>query len=162
MPIVDTLPETPLAFDNDVFTWLRNKNPEIQARVREHFDANSRFPALPAITLFETRNGIAKGLEKGSIKPESLIFIEKRIDELLDIHPVLDFNGPASSIAAHIVNCLGDSKSKKMWYDIMIVATALAHGHGVASGNTRDMVAIGNCLPDDNNLLQLAIWKPKK
>lgn len=73
---------------------------------------------------------------------------------------VLDFDQHAASIAAHIFARLSQSQRNRHWRDILIAATAVAHGYGVATRNKDDFVLIGKDLPDIFPTLYLAIWKP--
>jgi len=158
MPFIEALSETPLAYDNDVFTLLRNKNKSIQERVSIHFTNTKQFPALPAITVFEAFQGLEQNRKK--ITTEEYQFRKGRINELITTHRILDFDEKAAQIAAHVCSELGKSKCNELWYDILIVATVLASRFGLATGNKRHMELIAEHLPKENNLLQLAIWKP--
>lgn len=159
MPIVTPLSETPLAMDNDVFSDLRKGAPPTLEKVRGHFEATAQFPALTAITLLEARYGIESELAKSNITEEQARTFHQRINELASVHRVLDFNDRASALAAHILARIGVSNGNKHWYDIMIASTAVAHGFGVASGNTKDFELIARYLPSNNNQLQLAKWR---
>ncbi len=82
-----------------------------------------------------------------------------RIEELSGLCGVLSFDRKAASIAAYLCAHLGDNLFKKHWRDIFITATAIAHEHGVATGNRSDFELIGNALSHKHPPLRLAIWK---
>jgi predicted nucleic acid-binding protein len=159
MPIIDSPPQTLLAFDNDVFTHLRNRKPHIQERLKTYFLHTSQVPALPAITVFEAINGIDMELSKRRITDDEANFRKQLIRDLTKEHQILVFNENSAEIASFVCSKLGKSKSNELWYDIFIVATALSHNYGVTSLNKEDMELIANHLPDGLDL-RLAIWKP--
>ncbi len=82
------------------------------------------------------------------------------MEEFVQTCGVLDFDERAASIAAHIFPRLSQSQRNRHWRDILIAATALAHGCGVATRNKDDFELIGRDLPSHSRILHLAIWKP--
>lgn len=162
MPFIEALNETPLAFDNDVFTHLRKKNKVIEERIRIHFAHTKEFPALPAITIFEAHQGIEESYAKSNISIEDYNKYKERINELQSIHRVLSFDDKAAKLAAQICAKLGKSKSNNLWYDILIVCTAVSNNFGLATVNKKDMEEIAKYIPSDFRPLQIALWKPDK
>ena len=81
------------------------------------------------------------------------------MEQLIRTCGVLDFNQLAANIAAYIFARLSKSQRNKHWCDVFIVATALAHGYGVATRNQRDFEMIGQHPPPSAPILYLAIWK---
>jgi predicted nucleic acid-binding protein len=159
MPIIDALPQTLLAFDTDVFSHLRNRQPYIQAKLKTYFLNTRQLPALPAITVFESINGIDLELSKRKITDDEASFRKQRIRDLTEQHQILNFNEKTAEIASFVCSKLGKSKSNEHWYDIFIVATAVSHNYGLATQNKKHMELIANHLPKDLDL-RLAIWKP--
>lgn len=157
---VDPLPEVRLAMDNDVFSWLRNKNVQIQSRVKEHIKNTGNFPSLPSTTIFESTVGIEQQLANGKISETQASAFLARIAYLESLHNVLPLSTDAFRVAAHVIGRLGEKPSKKHWYDVLIVATAVVHGNGIASGNRKDMELIASKLPEAYLPLGLAIWRP--
>ena len=72
---------------------------------------------------------------------------------------VLPFDERAAGIAAYVFPRLTKAERDKNWYDVLIAATALAHGYGVATSDRPDFELIGRTLSDEQPLLYLAIWK---
>lgn len=120
----------------------------------------ARNTQLTSITVFEALQGLYQSLNNEKISEADFEQYKNRIDYLIGVHKILDFNGKAADIAAYICSKLGKSKSDKLWYDILIVATVLAHGFGLASGNQKDMKLIAANLPKEYTNLPLAIWRP--
>lgn len=83
-----------------------------------------------------------------------------RIEQLSANCLVLPFDETASAIAAYSFARLSRSEQNKLWRDLFTTATALAHGHGVATRNKSDFELIAKSLPSNFPLLRLAIWKP--
>ena len=159
MAIIDALPQTLLAFDNDVFTHLRNRKPHIQEKLKTYFLHTSQIPAIPAITVFEAINGVDEQSSNKKISFDEANFRKQQIHNLTKVHEILVFNEKSAEIASFVCSKLGKSKSNKLWYDIFIVATAISHNYGLATGNKKDVELIANNLPDNLDLI-LAIWKP--
>lgn len=159
MPIVEALPESALAMDTNVFTWVRKDNLYIKAKIGEYIIINKQPPALPAITVFEALFGIEKAYESNKITEEEYLTAKSKIDFFTNLHTILDYNLQSSKIAAFICAKLGKRKSGELWDDIQIVATVLAHNYGLASSNKKDMEAIASVLPAEL-ILRLAVWKP--
>lgn len=159
MPIVYDFPsETPLAFDTDVFTHLRNQQSSILAKVKTYFSNTKQFPALPAITVFEAFQGIEQQLSKRKISIDDAEVYKQRVKSLTEMHQILTFNEKAAEIASYVCSRIGKSKSNEHWYDIFIIATVLANNFGLITQNKKDAELIANHLP--NNIdLRLSIWK---
>ena len=82
-----------------------------------------------------------------------------RIAYLESLHNVLPLSTDAFKVAAHLIGRLGKKLSRDLWYDIFIVATAVVHGHGIASGNREHMEMIARHLPETYLPMALAVWR---
>src|SRR5687767_13136124 len=100
MDVTEALSETPLALDNDVFTWLRNENVKIQEKIRNHQAAGGGLPVLTSITVFEARLGYSKAFENKKLSSEQFEAKNGRIDDLVAQLRVLDFDSRSAGIAA--------------------------------------------------------------
>ncbi|MGH9753838.1 MAG: type II toxin-antitoxin system VapC family toxin [Blastocatellia bacterium] len=160
MAIVAASPKTPLALDNDVFTDWRKHRQGVGLAIKDYKARFKEFPKLTSITVFEARWGFESQVVKfGGLDPETEQ-MRSEMEELIQTCGVLDFDQHAASIAAHIFARLSQSHRNRHWRDILIAATALAHGYGVATRNKDDFELIGRDLPDLSPTLYLAIWKP--
>jgi predicted nucleic acid-binding protein len=154
------LPETYLILDNDVFSHWRNAHDYVKTEVGDYIRRLKRPPALASITIFEALYGIENSRVKNKLSNQQALQYRNRIVELSEACIVLPFDQASASIAAHIFPRLSKSDQSKHWKDIFTAATALAHGHGIATGNRRDFERIGEDLPVAHPFLRIAIWKP--
>jgi predicted nucleic acid-binding protein len=159
MPIIDAPIETLLVLDNNIFTHLRNKQPYVLEKIKNHFFNTKKLPVIPSLTIFEANFGVQKALISNKISQEQSAFQLQEINRLSANHTVISFDQKSSEIAAYIFARLSQSDRNKHWRDLFIVATAISHNYGLATQNKRDMELIARHLPDDLNL-RLAIWKP--
>jgi len=161
MAFAIALPETPLVLDTCVLTDWRYAKPAIRQQIVDYtYKHNGIAPALASMTVFE----VLHGLEKEFLKPgrpterdnadllKTRAFIEQS-------SAILPFDERAAGIAAYVFPRTTKSERDKNWYDVLIAATALAHGYGVATSDRTDFELIGRHLSDDHPLLYLAIWK---
>lgn len=159
MATAPSFPNTPLLIDNDVFTRWRNQSPQVVLAIKDYIKRIKSFPKLAAITIFETQWGVEKEIVRLGGQNQMMAQKREEIERLIQKCGVLDFNQQAASIAAHIFARLSKSKRNQHWKDVMTVATALAHRHGVATQNRKDFEMIGQYLPPSASILYLAIWK---
>lgn len=159
MSIIEVTFEYPLAFDTSVFTHLRKKQPYVLKNMFDYFTQTQRVPALPAMTIFEAKWGIEKEFSRKKITTEEHEKFIARIDELILQHKVLPFDQKAAEIASFIYARLSKSDQKKHWEDLFVMATAIAHNHGLITQNVKDTKLLSNYLPKDT-YLRLAVWKP--
>jgi predicted nucleic acid-binding protein len=54
---------------------------------------------------------------------------------------------------------LSRAQRSRHWCDVFISATALSHGHGLATRNQADFALIAGYLPSSHPVLRLANWK---
>jgi predicted nucleic acid-binding protein len=154
------LPETSLILDNDVFSHWRNAHDYAKSEIGNYIRRLKRPPALASITIFEALYGIENSRVKEKLSDQQAAQYRARVIELSEACIVLPFDQVAASIAAHIFPRLSRSDQSKHWKDIFAAATALAHGHGIATGNKRDFELIGEDLPVAHPFLRIAIWRP--
>lgn len=163
MVIGAAFPETSLVLDNDIFTHWRNSHQYVLDEIANYIARLKKPPALASFTLFEALYGIENSLVDKSISEGQAEHYRGRIKELGRLSIVLDFNQNAAEISAHLFPRLFPRLSKKQrkapWKDLFIAATALAHGHGVATRNRQDFELIASLLPHEL-ILRLAIWEP--
>ena len=160
MAIGSALQETLLVLDTDVLTAWEYQTPYVLQAIRDYYSRLKQPPALTSITVFEA----LRGFEKVAVKLGGLDERTQRdraaTEHLIQNCRVLPFDQTAASIAAYIFPRLSQSERNKHREDIFIVATALAHGYGVATRNQRDFELIADHLPHDYPLLRLDVWKP--
>ncbi len=159
MSVIEVTFETPLAFDTSVFTHLRNNQPYVLKKLSEYFINTKRIPALPAMTIFESKWGIEREFSNNKITIEKYEKYVARINVLISQHQILPFDQNAAEIASFIYARLSKSDQNKHWEDLFVIATALAHNHGLITQNVRDAKHLAGYLPNNLNL-RLAIWKP--
>jgi predicted nucleic acid-binding protein len=159
MAVIAAPPSRPLAMDNDVFTDWRNHRQGISLLIKDYRLRFKRFPKLTSITVLEARWGFESQIVKfGGLDPKAEQW-RSEMEGLIQTCGVLDFDERAASIAAHIFPRLSQSQRNRHWRDILIAATALAHGCGVATRNKDDFELIGRDLPTHAPTLHLAVWK---
>ncbi len=159
MSIIEVTFEYPLAFDTSVFTHLRTNQKYVREKIFEYFSQTQRVPALPAMTIFEARWGVEKEFSRDNIKEDEYKIYIARIEELTLQHLILPFNEKAAEIASFIYARLGKSDQNKHWEDLFVMATAIAHNHGLITQNVKDSKFLANYLPEGRSL-RLAVWKP--
>jgi predicted nucleic acid-binding protein len=160
MALIDASSEISLALDNDVFTHWRNGQQYVLHEVKGYFGRHKKMPSLTSITIFESIYGIERELANKKLSDEEARKYKQRINDLCSVCGVLPFDQTAALIAAHIAANIGKSNYNGKWRDILIAATALAHGHGVATQNRKDFELIANHLPPSHPYLSVAVWKP--
>jgi len=111
------------------------------------------------MTIFEAKWGIEKEFARKEITNEQYEEFVARIDILVSEHQILPFDQKAAEIASFIYARLSKSDQNKHWEDLFIIATAIAHNHGLITQNLKDAKLLANYLPD-NVSLKLAVWKP--
>lgn len=158
MSIIEVTSESPLAFDTSVFTHLRKNQPYVAKKVFEYFSYTQRLPALPAMTIFEAKWGIEKEFAREQITSDEYQKFTARLDELALQHQVLPFDQKAAEIASVIYARLSKSDQNKHWEDLFVMATAIAHNHGLITQNVKDTKLLANHLPEGVSL-KLAIWR---
>lgn len=160
MAILSATFETLLALDNDVFTDLRNRRPNIVDLVEDYRRSHKLLPPLTAMTVFQARFGFDKEIARLGALGEHFEESRVRMEQMVKDCGVLEINDRAAAIASHIFARLSASERNRHWADVFITATALAHGYGVATRNQSDFELIGQHLPPFAPDLYLAIWKP--
>src|SRR6266498_2178503 len=72
---------------------------------------------------------------------------------------VLRFNQEAAEIAAYIFPRLSQKERNRLWTDVFIAATALAHDYGIATRNRSDFELIAQYIPSNHPPLRIEVWK---
>ena len=157
MPIGPALPDTPLALDTVILTHWRNSQSYVLREIADHFKRLKSVPALTSMTIFEALNGVEDEERKNKITRDQAQQYKDRIKGLSESCTVLPFDQNAAAVAAYAYPRLTGQQLQKHWKDLFIAATAVAHGHGIATQNERDFKLIADILPD---ILQVAVWKP--
>ena len=158
MPVGPPLDETSLVLDTDVLNDWRYGLSHTQRAITEYVARLNRPPALASITLFEALHGFEDGILKPGGDNERTRRDRDYLERLIEPCEVLPFTGDAARIAAYVFPRLSKKAQKDLWRDLLIAATALSHGHGVATRNLEDFALIANLLPL-HRVLRLAIWK---
>lgn len=158
MAIGPALTETSLVLDNDILNaWRYGRDNRVLTAIADYQSRLKLFPALTSMTIYQA----LYGFENKSIKPdepnERTKQARSRTEQLIKSCDVLPFNQRSAEIAAYIAPRLSKNIPKGTLIDAFIAATALAHGHGVATRNRKDFELIANYIPD-NLILRLAGW----
>ncbi|MDQ3131976.1 MAG: hypothetical protein M3Q99_14605 [Acidobacteriota bacterium] len=178
MPVIIAPPETPLIIDTVIFSHLRNEQPYAQKEISIHFSNTKKLPALSSMTVFEANIGIEEQLTSNNITVEEAEFYRQAINNCVKnyIDTILPFDTKAAEIASYIYPRLLKNEAKelkkrkqkkknkenrenKIWQDVFIISTALAHNYGLATPD-KDVELIAKYLPDNYKYLRVAVWKP--
>jgi predicted nucleic acid-binding protein len=160
MPIGAVLPETPLAIDTDVLTDWRYQRPHVVNEIRNYLERSKRPPALTSMTVFEAFYGFENTIAKTGAADERTQQDRRSLEQLIAACPVLPFDQTAARIASYLFPRLSKSDQSKHSRDVFIIATVVAHGHGIATRNKSDFELIGGFLSASHPMLRLVIWKP--
>ncbi|MDQ3713261.1 MAG: hypothetical protein M3388_13725 [Acidobacteriota bacterium] len=152
MPIFSAPPETPLIIDTVIFSHLRNEQPYVQKAISIYYSNTKKLPAISSMTIFEANIGIEEQLISNNIIAEQAESYRQSIDNCVNeyIDTVLPFNTKAAEIAAYIYPRPLNNESRelrkrkqkkkkkedrenKIWQDVFIISTALAHNYGLAT-----------------------------
>lgn len=159
MPIVEPLPNIPLALDNNILDGWRRQQHGVLIAITDYIARFKTPPALPAIVVFEMMDGFHHAIAKaGQITPlmQQALTNTKNLTQLC---PILEFNNSAANIAGFITGHLSRNISKNDLNDVFIAATVLAHGYGIVTRNRKDFELIANHLPTTHPVLYLTNWK---
>lgn len=83
-----------------------------------------------------------------------------KTEQLIQSCTVLPLDEKAARIAAYVFARLSRRERNEHWCDVFVAATALSHGHGVATRNQGDFTLIASHLPSSHEILRIANWKP--
>jgi len=159
MAIGAVLSETSLVIDTDILTDWRYQKPYVQRAISDYITRAKRPPALTSLSVFEALFGFENKAAKSGSLDDRTVQDRLKTEELISFCPVLPFDQPAAAIAAYIFSRLSKSHRNKHWRDTFIAATALAHGHGIATRNRKDFQLIAENLPASQSLLRVVVWK---
>ena len=160
MPVGPVLGETSLVLDTDVLTDWRHGKEHTQREIRDYISRLKRAPALASMNVFEVLHGFERQLLKPKRDDERHKIDFDRTEQLIRSCVVLPLDEDAARVAAYVFARLSRSDRNRHWCDVLVAATALSHGHGVATRNQEDFSLIAGHLPASHQLLRLAVWKP--
>lgn len=148
-----------LALDNDVLTDWRSRKPVTMKAIKDYIAVAKVPPALTSITVFEMMHGFEKDAVLSGEMSERTKLDREHARILTRDCIVLPFNEDAAEIAAHIYARLSQKDRNKLWADLFIAATALAHECGVATRNRSDFELLAKYTPPRYPILRIQIWK---
>lgn len=160
MPVGTVFDETSLVLDTDILTDWRHGQPHTQLAIAKYISKLKRPPALASINVFEALNGFEKKMLKPGGDNDRTRLDLAKTEQLIQSCTVLPLDEQAARIAAYVFARLSQQDRNKHWCDVFVAATALSHGHGLATRNQDDFRLIANHLPSSHQILRLAIWKP--
>lgn len=158
MPIVEPLPNTPLALDNNILSAWRHKQPDVVKAVTNYISRFKVPPALPAIVVFEIIEGFQHAIVKAGQTSDIMQRDLDAAQKLIQSCPILPFDSSVASIAAYVSGRLSRNISRKDLKDVFIAATALAYGYGIVTRNKKDFQLIATHLPIEHSILYLTNW----
>ena len=152
-------PDVVVALDNDVLNDWRFRKPVTLKAIDEYIGLVKAPPALPSTTIFEMLHGFEKAVVKSGGANERLKRDREHAQKLIKECTVLSFNQEAAEIAAHVWPRLSNSERNRIWTDVFIAATALAHEYGIATRNRSDFELIAQHTPANYPPLRIEVWK---
>jgi predicted nucleic acid-binding protein len=137
----------PLALlDSDTLSELSRGRPSVVRRARAYLEHHGRF-TVSAITVFERLRGYRAALALGKpFEPQLRAF-----EALTRLCVVLPVDVQVADVAANLWASLG-TRARRSLGDILIAATASAHGLPLVTRNRRDFEPMGK-VPGMNILL---------
>lgn len=148
-----------VALDNDVLNDWRFRKPATLKAINEYIGLVKAPPALPSTTIFEMVHGFEKAVVKAGGVNERLKRDRENAQQLIKECTVLSFNQDAAEIAAYIFPRLSQKERNRLWTDVFIAATALAHEYGIATRNKSDFELIAQHIPASYAPLRIEVWK---
>ncbi len=148
-----------LVLDNDVLTDWRARRPTIVQAIKDYIAIAKFPPALTSVTVFEMLHGFEKDAVSSGGMSERTRLDKEHARILTRDCIVLPFNEGAAEIAAYIFPRLSQKERNKLWADVFIAATALAHEYGVATRNRTDFELLASHVPPPYPALRIQIWK---
>lgn len=160
MPVAPALYETSLALDTDIVNDWRYGKPYTQQAIKDYVSRLKGPPALTSMNVFEAVNGFEQRMLRPGGDNVRTRGVLAKMEQLIGSCRILPLDERAARIAAYVFARLSRSDRNQHWRDVFIAATALSHGHGVATRNQSDFSLIAGHLPLSHQFLRLAIWKP--
>jgi predicted nucleic acid-binding protein len=151
------LPEDLLLLDNDIFTAWRYQKKNIIQSITDYITRFKVPPALSSTTVFEALRGFEKSAAASGQYSQRTQGAIEETKSLIDICSVLPFDQEAAIIAAYVFPRVNN---KKIWADVFTAATAISHGHGVATRNRKHFQLIAAHVPVKYPSLRLVFWNP--
>jgi predicted nucleic acid-binding protein len=159
MAIGPSPPDVVLALDNDVLNDWRFQKPATLAAISTYISLLKAPPALTSITIFEMMHGFEKAELLSGVVNERLSRDREHAQRLTRECAVLPFNQEAAEIAAYIFPRLSRKERNRLWTDVFIASTALAHEYGIATRNRSDFELIAQHIPSNRAPLRIEVWK---
>ena len=152
-------PDVFVALDNDVLNDWRFQKPATISAITDYISLVKAPPALTSITIFEMMHGFENAAVLAGSMSERLTRDRDFARSLIKECSVLPFNQEAAEIAAYIFSRLSRAEQNKLWRDLFIAATALAHEYAVATRNRSDFELLASLTPPAYPPLRIAVWK---
>ncbi|HEU4386402.1 MAG TPA: PIN domain-containing protein [Blastocatellia bacterium] len=160
MPVAPVIDDTSLVLDTDVLTDWRYGHANTRQAIKDYISRLNRPPALASINVFEAVHGFERILAKPGADIERVRADLAKTEKFIGLCTVLSLDENAARIAAYVFARLPKKSQNAHWCDVLIAATALSHGFGVATRNWKDFDLIAAHLPATNQVLRVALWKP--
>jgi predicted nucleic acid-binding protein len=151
-------PDIVVALDNDVLNDWRFRKPVTLAAIDNYISQVKAPPALPSTTIFEMMHGFEKAALLSGMN-DRLRRDRDRAQDLIKECEVLSFNQEAAEIAAYVFPRLSQKERNRLWTDVFIAATVLAHEYGIATRNQSDFELIAKHTPPHYPQLRIEVWK---
>ena len=146
------------ALDTDVLNDWRSKRLITVQAVSEYIGRVKAPPALTAMTVFEMHFGFENSAVISGGMTDRTKADKQDAQSLTHSCRILPFNEEAAGIAAYVYARLTTKQQKKLFRDLIIAATSLAHDHGVITRNRADFELIAQHIPQNRPALRLEIW----
>lgn len=148
-----------VALDNDVLNDWRSRKPATVTAITDYISLVKAPPALTSTTIFEMLHGFENAAVLAGAMSERVALDRDYARNLIKECTVLPFNQEAAEIAAYIFPRLSQKERNKLWRDMFIAATALAHEYAVATRNKSDFELIARYTPPQYPPLRIEVWK---
>jgi predicted nucleic acid-binding protein len=148
-----------LVLDTDVLNDWRFQKPPVVKAITQYISVAKAPPALASVTVFEALHGFEKMAVQSGATDERTRRGAEQTRNLIAACTVLPFDQQAAEVAAYIFPRLSRSERARHWADLLIAATALAQGYGVATRNKSDYELIAKHTPPHYPTLLIEVWK---
>jgi len=148
-----------VALDNDVLNDWRFRKPATVTAITDYISLVKAPPALTSTTIFEMLHGFENAAVLAGGMTERVALDRDYARNLIRECTMLPFNQEAAEIAAYIFPRLSQKERNKLWRDVFIAATALAHEYAVATRNKSDFELIARYTPPQYAPLRIEVWK---
>lgn len=152
-------PDVVVALDNDVLNDWRFRKPATTTAITNYISLVKAPPALTSTTIFEMVHGFEKAAILAGGMNERLARDIRHAHTLIEECAILPFNPEAAAIAGYVFPRLSQKERNRLWADVFIAATVVAHEHGIATRNRGDFELIAKHIPPDYPPLRIEVWK---